>query len=364
VFGPLFLFRRKQVKTISGMRRPCQIAILTLFASLSLGAVAEDVQPASAAVAASSAEPAAHKEAHSAVFAVINGREIGMQEYEIAFTTLVRQRFYHGQIPEGELALVREEIKKKLVQRVVLVEEAERRKLALDSAQIDETMAGYDKRYATAPQWQENRERVLPELRKGLVEQSLVAALDKEVRAVPEPSDKEVRAFYEKNPQLFTEPEKLRLAVILLALDPSSAPSAWVSTREEARAIYGRIESGTSFEDAARLHSSVYSESGGDMGYLHRGMMPEVIQERIDKFVVGKVNEPIDTLEGVAIFKLLERVVPKKRDFADVSGRARELLLRERQGKAWKGLVDHLVAKADVKFIGFTTMEQPNASKE
>jgi len=100
------------------------------------------------------------------------------------------------------------------------------------------------------------------------------------------------------------------------------------------------------------------------MGYLHRGMMPEVIQERIDKFVVGKVNEPIDTLEGVAIFKLLERVVPKKRDFADVSGRARELLLRERQDKAWKDLVDRLVAKADVKFIGFTTMEQPNTSKE
>lgn len=352
------------MNTFPGLYRPFQIAILSLLASLPLSSRADSAPTEPAVNVAAGAGAAGHQATHSAVFAVINGREIGMQEYEIAFTTLVRQRFYHGQIPESELAQVREEIKKKLVQRVVLVEEAERRQVAIDVAQIDEAMAGYDKRYATAPQWQENRERVLPELRKSLVEQSQVAALDKLVKDVGSPTDAQVRAFYEQNPQLFTEPEKLRLAVILLAIDPASPPAAWQSARDEARAIYARIKAGTAFEDAARLHSSVYSDAGGDMGYLHRGMLPEVIQERIDQFVVGQINEPIDTLEGVAIFKLLERLVPKKRDFADVAGRARELLLRERQDKAWKDLVDRLVAKAEVKFIGFKTTEQPNAGQD
>lgn len=321
---------------------------------------------AATAPAAESEQSAAvaRKEMHDRVFAVINGRAIPTSDYEAAFTTLIRQRFYHGQIPENELAGVREEIKSKLVQRVVLLEEAERRNIAPDMAQIDETLAGYEKRYTNSPQWQQNREMVLPELRKQLAEQSRIALLDKQVRDLPVPTEAEVRAYYDKNPGLFTEPEKLRLAVILLAVDPSSPATAWQGSRDEARAIYGRLENGADFEEAARLHSSVYAEKSGDMGYLHRGMLPENIQQKIDKFEIGKLNEPIDTLEGVAIFRLLDRLPAKQRDFADVSARARDLLVRERQDAAWKSLIDRLVAKADVKFMHAVSTEQREGGKK
>lgn len=321
---------------------------------------------AATAPAAESEQPAAagRKEMHDRVFAVINGRLIPTSDYEAAFTTLIRQRFYHGQIPENELAGVREEIKSKLIQRVVLLEEAERRNIAPDMAQIEETLAGYEKRYTNSPQWQQNREAVLPELRKQLAEQSRISLLDKQVRDLPVPTDAEVRAYYDKNPELFTEPEKLRLAVILLAIDPSSPATAWQGSRDEARAIYGRLENGADFEEAARMHSSVYAEKSGDMGYLHRGMLPENIQQRIDKFEIGKVNEPIDTLEGVAIFRLLDRLPAKQRDFADVSARARDLLVRERQDAAWKSLIDRLVAKADVKFMHAVSTEQREGGKK
>jgi parvulin-like peptidyl-prolyl isomerase len=343
------------------------VAILAFLASLPLLSGAQEAAKPAPVVQgeANAAQPAGHPNTHAGtIFAVINGREIPTQEYEAAFTTLVRQRFYHGQIPENELAGVREEIKVKLVQRVVLLEEAERRKIVPDEEQIAEALAGYDKRYATSPQWTENRERLLPELKKQLAEQSLVAQLDKQVKATDEPSETEVRAFYEKNPQLFTEPEKLRLAVILLAIDPSSPATAWQSTRDEAKAIYGRLMAGANFDETARLHSSVYAENSGDMGYLHRGMLPEAIQAKIDQFEVGKINEPMDTLEGVAIFKLTDRLVPKKREFVDVAQRARELLIRERQDKAWKELIDRLVAKADVKFMYFSSTEQREAGKK
>lgn len=316
------------------------------------------------AVESGQAAAASHKEMHDRVFAVINGRSIPTSDYEAAFTTLVRQRFYHGQIPENELAGVREEIKSKLVQRIVLLEEAERRNIAPDLTQIEETLAGYEKRYTNSPQWQQNREAVLPELRKQLSEQSLISLLDKQVRDVPSPTDAEVRAYFDKNPGLFTEPEKLRLAVILLAVDPSSPATAWQGSREEARAIFSRLQNGADFDEAARLHSSVYAEKSGDMGYLHRGMLPENIQQKIDKFEVGKVNEPIDTLEGVAIFRLIDRLPAKQRAFADVSERARDLLVRERQDAAWKVLIDRLVAKADVKFMHAASMEQREGAKK
>ncbi len=311
-----------------------------------------------AATEVRAAETAAPKAAHDQIFAVINGRAVPTSDYESAFATLIRQRFYHGQIPEGELAGVREEIKHKLVQRIVLIEEAERRKIVADQTVIDETLAGYEKRYTNSPQWQQNRELLLPELRRQLAEQSLIAQLDKQVRDLPAPTDEEVRAHYESNPELFTEPEKLRMSVILLAVDPSSPATAWQATREEAKAIYGRLMNGADFDEAARLHSSVYAEKSGDMGYLHRGMLPEVIQKKVDQFEVGKVNEPIDTLEGVAIFRVSERQAAKKREFSDVATRARELLVRDRQDAAWKGLIERLVAKADVRFMHSASAER------
>lgn len=347
------------------LRPSCRFGIAAMIVFACLSAVRAEA-PAEAAVAGAEASRpvVSPRDMHDRVFAVINGRAIPTSDYEQAFAALVRQRFYHGQIPENELAAVREEIKNKLVQRVVLLEEAERRQILPDEKMIEETLAGYEKRYTNSPQWQQNREALLPGLRKQLGEQSLVAQLDKQVREVAVPADAEVRAYYDSHPELFTEPEKLRMSVILLAVDPSSPATAWQATREEAKAIYGRLMGGADFEETARLHSSLNAEKSGDMGYLHRGMLPESIQQKVDTFVVGQVNEPLETLEGVAIFRLADRLPAQKRDFADVASRARELLVRERQETAWKGLIDRLVAKADVKFMHSASLEQREGGKK
>lgn len=308
--------------------------------------------PAWAAEAGGAAESkaAAPAASHSDLYATVNGKPIRVQEYENTFATHVRQKFYHREIPEGQLDEARREVKDKLVQRILLLEEAARRGIAPDQAYVDQKVAGYEAQYAASAAWQQNRERLLPGLRQQLGEQNQMARLEQQVRDVPQPSEAEVRAFYEANPGLFTEPEKLRLSAILLAVDPAASPAERQAARDEAQAIYKRLLAGADFAETSRLHSnSKYAETGGDMGYLHRGMLPEVLQERIDSFELGKVNEPVDTLEGVAIFRLDDRLPPKKRDFADVAQRARDLLARDRQDKAWKGLLDKLVAAADIK---------------
>lgn len=335
------------------------LSVLSCF-GLSMGVHAADDK---VALAAPAQQSAVGGESHSQVFAIVNGRSIPTQEYESAFTSLVRQKFYHGQVPEKELAAAREEVKSRLVQRIVLLDEAKRRGIAPDEQQIDQVIAGYETRYAGSAAWQENRERLLPGLRQQLSEQSLVSRLEAEVRTTPEVGDDEVKQFFASRPELFTEPEKLRLSVIMLTVDPSSPATAWEATREEGKAIYQRLLAGADFGETARLHSGAYAETSGDMGYLHRGMLPEALQEKADKYELGKVNEPVETLQGVAIFRLDDRIPAKKREFADVAQRARDLLIRERQDQAWKALIDRLVASADVKFLhGATTAKGEGAT--
>lgn len=287
---------------------------------------------------------------HSQTYAVINGRSVSRQEYELAFASYIRQKFYHGKVPDADLVSAREDVRTRMVQRIVLLQEAERRGIVPDSKRTEEALVGYEARYSSRPDWAESRVEFLAMMKNQHDEQSLVSQLEDQIRKVPEPNEEEVKAYYEAKPELFTEPVKQRLSVILLRVDPSSPATAWDGTKEEAKAIYNRLLSGADFSEAARMHSGMYAETGGDMGYLHQGMLPEAIQGLVNDYVVGQVNPPVETLEGLAIFRLEERIPPKLRNFPDVEMRARELLVRERQESAWKGLIQKLVGAADIKY--------------
>lgn len=308
------------------------------------------------ALAALATTATAANESNSAdepLFATVNGKPISQREYHSAYGNHVRTQFYHREgIAEERLQAARQEVADRLIERILFLEEAERRKISANQQQVDEAIAGYEKRYAASPMWQQNRETMLPGLRRHLTEQSQLETLERTVRRQPSPTTESLRAFHAANPQLFTEPEKLRLHTILLKVDPSSPAATWEAARAEAGRIVARLRAGADFGELARIHSQDRSAaSGGDMGYLHLGMLPEPLQARIDKLVVGTVGDPIDVLEGVGIFRLDERIPARHRAFEDVTERARDLLVREREQQAWKQFVAALRTQADIRYL-------------
>lgn len=309
------------------------------------------------------AEDAAPRTA-DALYATVNDKTITLGEFHGAFNTYLRQKYYHGQVPADQLQLARKEVGEQLVDRILLLEEAKRRGLLADEARIKQSIADYETRYAASPMWQKNREAMLPGLKQQLAEQDLLRQIEVIGKAVPDPSDEALREFHKTRIELFTEPEKLRLHTILLKVDPSAPKALWDAAREEATRIVARLRAGgAKFEELATLHSHDRSaEKGGDMGYLHRGMIPEAVQNQVEKRPLGAVGDPIDVLEGVAIFRLDERVPPKVMAFEDVAARARELLKREQSNQAWDGFVAHLRKTAAIK-MHEPALPAPSAAK-
>ena len=160
---------------------------------------------------------------------------------------------------------------------------------------------------------------------------------------MPAPDADSLHDFYKANPDLFTEPAKNRVRVILLGVSPSAEAPAWQAAREEARRILEQLENGTSFEELARLHSSDPSaKDGGDMGFMHTGTLSPVAEEAIAQLKIGEVTEPIKVLEGIAIFQFVERKPEMLHEFADVTDRAEELWKRQRSEQQWNDLVAEL----------------------
>ena len=303
------------------------------------------------------------------LFATVNGQPILLSEFNSVYNDTIKQRFYHGSVPEGQAEVVRKDVATALVDRELLVAEAKKRGVLPNLAKFDQVLATYDERYKDEPRWKEQRDIALPVIKDQVARESLVEELQKIIKDVPKPTPTQVRAFYQQNPELFTEPEKPSLSVILLKMDPSSSQEEWSKAQEKAREIYDRVKGGGDFAEEARLYSGHDSaENGGEMGYLHGGMLSEGLENKLSKLEVGEVSPPIKMLEGFAIYRVKDRIPAKLQEFSAVESRARELCERHRQTEAWTTTLKRLRATATIKYYsspvsGAEEKPQPNMMK-
>jgi parvulin-like peptidyl-prolyl isomerase len=296
--------------------------------------------------------PAAAKPGDAAaapLFAKVGSTAISAAEYDVAYSQAQRQRFYHRKAPEHEVQALRREVGDQLINRVLLLEEAARRGVQPDRAKIDAAVAGYEKQYGNSPQWPRIKSEMLPSLVAELERQSAVERLEESVRESAAPTEAQLKEFYAKNQGLFTEPPKQRVSLILLKVDPSSSQEVWNKALEEGKAVYARIAKGADFAEQARLHSGDESgPKGGDMGFMHRGAISEDIAQKLDKLALGEVSEPLQILEGVALFRVMERIAPQLHPLDKVRTRAEGLWKREQGEQAWQALIARLRSGASI----------------
>ena len=284
------------------------------------------------------------------VFAKVGDTVITQDEYRVAFEAAARGKFYHGKPPESEIALLQREVSEKLVTRILLLNEAQRRGMHADAVSVKKTVQGYEQRYAGSAQWKKNREQALPSLITKLEQEDLLSQLETTVRSSAKVDDKMAKVYYAAHQDKFTEPEQIRVSVILLKVDPSSPSATWVKVDEEAKALVKRARAGEDFAAMARQYSGDGSApQGGDMGYVHSGMLPEGTHAVLGPLKNEQISDPLRLLEGVAFFRVTDRKTAVLHGFEAVKVRAQALLQREQGNDAWRSFIKKLTAKTKVQ---------------
>jgi parvulin-like peptidyl-prolyl isomerase len=301
----------------------------------------------------------------AAPFAKVGDTLITQQEFDAAFAQAAHAKFYHGKPPEGEVAALQREVGQSLVDDVLLWKEAQRRQLQPDAASVQQAIDGYEQRYQASEQWKANRARVLPGLKAKLERDSVLERLAQAVKSAGEPGAQDLALYWQTHQDKFTSPEQVHLAMILLKVDPSSPQPKWDAARDEGTSIVKRLRAGAGFSELAHLHSGDGSaERGGDLGYVHRGMLPEPAQKAVDKLQPGEISDAVVLLEGVAVFRLEARKTPKLNPLDDVRERARDLWKRDRADAAWTVFLERLrretqVELDDSRFLPLATASSP-----
>ncbi|HXD43392.1 MAG TPA: peptidylprolyl isomerase [Ramlibacter sp.] len=298
------------------------------------------------AASAESAAPAAPP----APFAKVGDTVISHQEFDTAFAQAARSKFFHGKPPENVVAALQREVGQALVDEILLAKEAKRRRLQPDGAAVKQTLDGYEERYRGSEQWNSNRARLLPGLKAKLERDSLLEQLTRQVKTPGQPTQRQLEQYWEANKDKFTAPEQVHLGMILLKVEPSAPQAKWDGARSEGAAIVKRLNAGADFKQLAQLHSGDESAGrGGDLGYVHHGVLPEPAQQAVDKLKPGQISDAVVLLEGVAVFRLEDRKAPRLNSLDAVRDRARDLWAREQGEQAWTALLAKLRHDTPVK---------------
>jgi len=323
-----------------------RISILTLLFALGLScAIADDTSLSD-----------------NSTFAVVNGESISAERYLIELSRGMRQRFYHGNIPAEQLAQFRQEIADRLIDETLLLQEAGRRGVEADHKEVEQQLEQYEKRYAGSEQWQSRRGTLMPQLREELEGKSRLSRIREHLKETGPISRKAAMQYYRANPDKFTSPERRKISLILLKVDPSSPASSWDNARSEGAALVARIKGGESFAELAKLHSAdgASASKGGDMGFLHKGMLAESVESAIEQLKEGETSAPITTLQGIVVVRLEKRLGAQLNSFDTVEERAVALVKRERAEQQYLMAMGELRKGASLKVNnGLIEQRQP-----
>ena len=157
-------------------------------------------------------------------------------------------------------------------------------------------------------------------------------ALEKALSAV-KVSDKEAEDYYNANKDQFKSEESVNASHILVA-DEALATE-----------LIAKINAGeTSFEDAAREHSTCPSgKSGGSLGDFGRGQMVPEFDSAVFSMEVGQVSPaPVKTQFGYHVIKLNAKNEPQDTPFAEIKDEIKNALLNDKKRAAYDSKLNQL----------------------
>lgn len=338
------------------------VAALVGILSLGCGNKADTPESAAASAPALDAQvsiPSPAAVDPDTVIATVNGEDITRADLDEEIGKVMERM--RGQMPPERIAQIRGQVESQmletLVTRKVLLDKVAEAGIEVTEADVEEAIdalkesvpPGMDFAQALASQGvteQELRDNLQTELK-------IKKLIDTEAETIPEATEEEITAYYEENPEQFSNPESVTASHILISVSPEDSDEAKAEKRAEIETIREQILGGADFAEMAREHSSCPSSSrGGDLGQFGRGQMVPAFEDAAFTQTVGEVGDIVETQFGYHLVKVTDRQDAGVMPLDEVKTRLGTFLTNQKRQETVRGYVDRLVEEADVTYPG------------
>ena len=295
--------------------------------------------------------------AHDDRAAVVNGMKISRAEFNAAVKQAEHQRVgAAGKVPAVLMRKMRKEVMKNLIGRRLAYQESLKLGIFIKSAMVDEEVARIRGRLPGDQQLEEvldkagiSTAKLRLELKKDLAIRQL---LDGQVIAKVKIDEREIRAFYDNNPNLFKTPALVKASHIFIAVAPEASKDVRKQAVTLIRAVQQKIAEGAEFAEMAIDYSQCpTSENGGDLGYFGKEKMIKGFAEAAFALNPGEISDIVRTRYGYHLIKVNDRQPKTKLSFEDVREKLARNLKFEKSTREINAYLKSLRNSAEVKIF-------------
>ncbi|MCA1980413.1 MAG: peptidylprolyl isomerase [Calditerrivibrio sp.] len=256
------------------------------------------------------------------IVAKVGKVNITEREVDIILNDLVMKQGFDPKAldhKDPKIAEVKNDIVKNLVQREILYSLASKSIPKDIDKKTDDTFQALEKKYKSKKEFEDamknggtNEKEVKEKIKKNLILENYVNGLSKDIKV----SEQEKKDFFEKNKDLFKEPEVVKASHILIKIDEKTKES---DAKAKIDSINKELKNGGNFEELAKKYSQDGSASkGGDLGFFPRGIMVKEFENVAFSTQPGKTSEPFKTQFGYHIVKVTEKRPAKTYTYEEV----------------------------------------------
>ena len=268
------------------------------------------------------------------VLAIVNNDAITLSEIQEAIAVYK----YENRERAGENSdqLVQQFLTRMIDTRLQ-VQEAEREKIVIEEAEIDEELADRIKKMNLKSKEEFEaaikaqgipiaavRKRIADELRRGRI-------VSRKVRLRVSVTEEEVTQYLEANRSKLETGLSYHARHILTLPESGAEDAAWENARIRADMLRTQLLQGADFAELAKQYSrDASARDGGDLGTLKRGELAQDIETQILSLSPGQISAPYRSSLGYHIFKLESKEALEGEGLARVRAQIREILFREK----------------------------------
>ena len=298
------------------------------------------------ASAADKKQPSADK------IAVVNGEVITRSEFDRA-VGFARQRAMQTGQPLDD-AQLKERILKQLVGSELLYQESKKEGIKVDQKAVDERLEQWKKRFPNEEEYKKalsssnlSVPQMKEDIKRGMTIEKLIVTRFVDKTTVPE---KEIKAYYDSNSNLFKQPEQVRASHILIKVEPKAKESEKEDALKKIKEVQKKQKKGDDFAKLAKEYSQGPSNAkGGDLGFFKRGQMVPAFEEVAFKLNPGEVSDIVNTRFGYHLIKVVDKKPASTVPYEEIKERLGQYLKQEEVQKEVRQLVDKLRKEAKVE---------------
>jgi len=287
--------------------------------------------------------------------ALVNGSELIQADLDREIFRIKQQLVRMGKpANESQLPKIKKDALENIIDHELLYQKSQKEAIKVEEAEVNKQLDTIKKQFPGENKFKEEMKKLnltesalISKIKRGIFVQKFINNhFAKTITISPE----ETKAYYDKFPPLFKQPEQVKASHILIKVDQKADKLAKSKARKKIEEINNKLRKGEDFAALAIEHSQCPSSAkGGDLNYFKKGQMVKPFEKAAFALKLGEVSDIVETKFGYHLIKVTDKKAETTINYEEVKDKIGNFLKQSKLRKETKNYLSKLKEKVKIE---------------